>query len=375
MANAVIISEVKTKKDIKEFVEFPLKLYKGNPYFVPCIYSDEVKLIKRGGEPEIADSVFLLARRDGKVVGRIQGILQRQYNELHGEKRIRFTRFDSINDKEVSRALFSSLEEWGRSKGMNQLCGPLGYSDLDREGLLIFGFEEDQTFEEQYNYDYYPELVEDSGLLKEVDWLEFELRAPEKKNEMLSRVAARSLELNKLHVASTDMSKKDYIAKYKDGFFECLEECYAHLYGVVPFTERMKEELVEQFVLLIKKEFLIFICDENDRVVSFGLGFPNLGEALKKSGGRLTPGALIRLLKISAKPKTLDLGLIAVRPEYQNSGLNAVLMNIILEKLHSGEVRKLETNLNLETNEAVMAQWRLFNARQHKRRRSYLKSI
>ena len=375
MANAVIISEVKTKKDIKEFVEFPLKLYKGNPYFVPCIYSDEVKLIKRGGEPEIADSVFLLARRDGKVVGRIQGILQKQYNELHGEKRIRFTRFDSINDKEVSRALFSSLEEWGRSKGMNQLCGPLGYSDLDREGLLIFGFEEDQTFEEQYNYDYYPELVEDSGLLKEVDWLEFELRAPEKKNEMLSRVAARSLELNKLHVASTDMSKKDYIAKYKDGFFECLEECYAHLYGVVPFTERMKEELVEQFVLLIKKEFLIFICDENDRVVSFGLGFPNLGEALKKSGGRLTPGALIRLLKISAKPKTLDLGLIAVRPEYQNSGLNAVLMNIILEKLHSGEVEKLETNLNLETNEAVMAQWRLFNARQHKRRRSYLKSI
>ncbi|MBE6532315.1 MAG: GNAT family N-acetyltransferase [Ruminococcaceae bacterium] len=375
MANAVIISEVKTKKDIKEFVEFPLKLYKGNPYFVPCIYSDEVKLIKRGGEPEIADSVFLLARRDGKVVGRIQGILQKQYNELHGEKRIRFTRFDSINDKEVSRALFSSLEEWGRSKGMNQLCGPLGYSDLDREGLLIFGFEEDQTFEEQYNYDYYPELVEDSGLLKEVDWLEFELRAPEKKNEMLSRVAARSLELNKLHVASTDMSKKDYIAKYKDGFFECLEECYAHLYGVVPFTERMKEELVEQFVLLIKKEFLIFICDENDRVVSFGLGFPNLGEALKKSGGRLTPGALIRLLKISAKPKTLDLGLIAVRPEYQNSGLNAVLMNIILEKLHSGEVRKLETNLNLETNEAVMAQWKLFNARQHKRRRSYLKSI
>ena len=375
MANAVIISEVKTKKDIKEFVEFPLKLYKGNPYFVPCIYSDEVKLIKRGGEPEIADSVFLLARRDGKVVGRIQGILQKQYNELHGEKRIRFTRFDSINDKEVSRALFSSLEEWGRSKGMNPLCGPLGYSDLDREGLLIFGFEEDQTFEEQYNYDYYPELVEDSGLLKEVDWLEFELRAPEKKNEMLSRVAARSLELNKLHVASTDMSKKDYIAKYKDGFFECLEECYAHLYGVVPFTERMKEELVEQFVLLIKKEFLIFICDENDRVVSFGLGFPNLGEALKKSGGRLTPGALIRLLKISAKPKTLDLGLIAVRPEYQNSGLNAVLMNIILEKLHSGEVRKLETNLNLETNEAVMAQWKLFNARQHKRRRSYLKSI
>ena len=375
MSSSVVISEVKTKKDIKEFVEFPLKLYKGNPHFVPMIYSDEVKLIKKGGEPEIADSVFLLARREGKVVGRIQGILQKQYNELHNEKRIRFTRFDSINDKEVSRALFAALEAWGREKGMNQLCGPLGYSDLDREGMLIWGFDEDQTYEEQYNYDYYPELVEDAGLEKEIDWMEFELRKPEKKNEMLSKVAARSLELNKLHVASTDMPKKAYIAKYKDGFFACLEECYKHLYGVVPFTEKMKDEMVEQFVLLIKKEFLIFVCDENDRVVSFGLGFPNFGEALKKSGGRLTPGALIRLLKIASNPETIDLGLIAVLPEYQNSGLNAVMMDILLGKLEQGGVKKLETNLNLETNEAVMAQWKYFNARHHKRRRSYLKSI
>ena len=375
MANTVVISEVKTKRDIKEFVEFPLKLYKGNPYFVPLIYSDEVNLVKRGGEPEIADSIFLLARREGRVVGRIQGILQKQYNELHNEKRIRFTRFDAINDKEVSRALFSALEEWGRAKGMNQLCGPLGYSDLDREGLLIWGFDENQTYEEQYNYEYYPELVEDAGLVKEVDWMEFELRAPEKKNEMLARVAARSLELNRLHVASTDMSKKDYIAKYKDGFFECLEECYAHLYGVVPFTEKMKNELVEQFVLLIKKEFAIFICDENEKVVAFGLGFPNLGDALKKSGGRLTLPALIRLLRVANKPKALDLGLIAVRPEYQNSGLNAVMMNIMMGMLERGEIEKMETNLNLETNEAVMSQWKLFNARHHKRRRSYLKNF
>lgn len=375
MVSDVVISEVKTNKDIKEFVEFPLKLYKGNPHFVPMIYSDEVKLIKKGGEPEIADSVFLLARRDGKVVGRIQGILQKQYNELHNEKRIRFTRFDSINDKAVSRALFAALEDWGRSKGMNQMCGPLGYSDLDREGLLIWGFDEDQTYEEQYNFDYYPELVEDAGLAKEIDWMEFELRKPDKKNEMLAKVAARSLELNKLHVADTNMSKKDYIAKYKDGFFACLEECYKHLYGVVPFTEKMKDEMVEQFVLLIKKEFLIFVCDENDRVVSFGLGFPNFGEALKKSGGRLTLGALIRLLKIASNPETIDLGLIAVLPEYQNSGLNAVMMDLLLGILEEGKVKKLETNLNLETNEAVMAQWKYFNARHHKRRRSYLKSI
>ena len=371
----VTIREVKTKRDAKLFVEFPLKLYRGCEFFVPPLYADEMKLVLAGGNTEIAESVFYLAERDGKVVGRIQGIMQRQFNEINGTKRIRFTRFDSIDDTEVSRALFSALEAWGASLGMTELCGPLGYSDLDREGLLIEGFEEDSTFEEQYNYEYYGALCEDAGLQKEVDWLEFELRAPEKKNTMLKRVAERSLELNKLHVASTNMSKRAYINKYKDGFFHCLEECYKHLYGVVPITEKMKNELVEQFILIVKKEYLLFICDENDQVVAFGLGFPGIGNAIKKSGGRLTIPALIRLFKILRKPKTIDLGLIAVLPEYQNAGLNAVLLDLLTDMLERGDAEKYETNLNLETNTAVMAQWKHFNARHHKRRRSYLKSI
>ena len=369
------VREVKTKKDAKLFVEFPLKLYKGCEYFVPPLYSDEMKLVLAGGNREIAESVFLLAERDGRVVGRIQGILQKQFNEIHGTKRIRFTRFDSIDDTEVSRALFSALEDWGASLGMTELCGPLGYSDLDREGLLIEGFSERQTFEEQYNFEYYGALCEDSGLLKEVDWLEFELTAPEKRNPMLKRVAERALELNKLHVASTDLPKREYIDKYKDGFFHCLEECYKHLYGVVPVTEAMKNELVDQFLLIVKKEFLLFICDENDRVVAFDLGFPGIGDAVKKSGGRLTLGTLIRLMKILKKPETIDLGLVAVLPEYQNAGLNAVLIDLLLDMLEGGSVKRYETNLNLETNTAVMAQWKYFNARQHKRRRSYLKTI
>ena len=150
----VTIREVKTKKDIKEFIEFPLRLYKGCEWFVPPLYGDEKKMILAGGRPDIAESVFYLAERDGKTVGRIQGILHKQYNEIHSTKRIRFTRFDSIDDTEVSGALFSALEDWGRSFGMTELCGPLGYSDLDREGLLIWGFEELATFEEQYNYEY-----------------------------------------------------------------------------------------------------------------------------------------------------------------------------------------------------------------------------
>ena len=371
----VTVREVKTKKDIKAFIEFPLKLYKKCDCFVPLIYSDEKKLLTSGGNTEIADSVFFLAERDGKTVGRIHGIYHKQYNKLNNAKRVRFTRFDSIDDLEVSRALFSAVENWARGLGMTEVCGPLGFSDMDREGLLIEGFEENNTFEEQYNYDYYPKLIEDAGYAKEIDWLEFELRAPEKRNEMLARVAKRTLELNKLHIADTNMSKKKYIEKYADSFFDCLDECYSKLYGTVPLSPAQRKELIDQFIMLLNIKYLVFICDEEEKVVAFGLCFPCFGNALKKSGGRLTLPALLKLKAISKKPKTLDLGLVAVRPEYQNSGVNAVLVNGIIDMLCSGEVETCETNLNLETNTAVMAQWKYLSSRQHKRRRSYLKNI
>ena len=372
----VNVREVSSAKDIKEFIEFPLRMYKNCPYFVPPLYGDEKKLLKTGGDSKIADSVFFLAERDGKTVGRIQGLIQKQYNEIHGVSQIRFTRFDSIDDTEVSRALFAAVESWGKQRGMTAICGPLGYSDLDREGLLVEGFDEDSTFEEQYNYAYYGALVEDAGLTKDVDWLEYELRMPEKRNEMLTRVAKRTLEMNKLHlVDSSKMSKKEYIGKYRDGFFDCLDECYSKLYGTVPISREAQDELVDQFMLIINKKFLIFICDENERVVAFGLCFPGMGEAVKKSGGRLTLPTLCKLLHTVNNPKVIDLALVAVRPEYQNGGINAVIVDGLLQMLSEGQVEKCETNLNLETNTAVQAQWKYFNARQHKRRRSYIKTI
>ena len=371
----VSVRRVETKKDIKEFIEFPLRLYKDCEQFVPPLYSDEKKLLTSGGSSDIFKSVFFLAERDGKTVGRIQGILHEQYNELRGEKRVRFNRFDSLNDTEISRALFGAVENWAKEQGMTEACGPLGFSDLDREGLLIEGFDENSTFEEQYNYEYYASLIEDAGYAKEVDWLEFELRKPEKRNEMLSRVAARALEMNKLHIAPTNMSKKAYIEKYADSFFECLDECYSKLYGTVPISQEQREELIKQFLLILNPKFMVFICDESDRVVAFGLCFPSIGDAVKKSGGRLTPMALIKLLRAVKKPTVMDLGLVAVRPEYQNSGINAVLVDGIVGMLSDGLVEKCETNLNLETNTAVIAQWKYMDHRQHKRRRAYVKQI
>ena len=369
------IKEVSTARDIKEFIEFPLRLYKKCPYFVPPLYGDEKKLLKSGGCSDIAESVFYLAIEDGKTVGRIQGIIQKQYNEIHKVSQMRFTRFDSIDDERVSSALFAAVEKWGRERGMNEICGPLGFNDLDREGLLIDGFNENSTFEEQYNYDYYAKLIEANGFTTDVDWLEYELKMPEKRNEMLSRVAKRTLELHKLHIASTDLPKRKYIEKYRDGFFECLDECYSKLYGTVPISKETQDELVEQFIMIVNKEYLVFICDENERVVGFGLCFPGIGDAVKKSGGRLTLPALIKLLKTVNNPETIDLGLVAILPEYQNAGINAVIIDGMLEILEKGKVKRCETNLNLENNTAVQAQWKHFNARQHKRRRSYKKSL
>ncbi len=369
------IREVKTPGDVKEFIEFPLRMYRDCPYFVPPLYSDEKKLVASGGNNENADAVFYLAVRDGKTVGRIQGLIQKQYNEIHSTSQVRFTRFDSIDDTEVSGALFAAVEAWGKERGMTQLCGPLGYSDLDREGLLVEGFEENSTFEEQYNHEYYGKLVENAGLTKDVDWVEYELKMPEKRNEMLARVAKRTLELNKLHIADTSLPKRKYIEKYRDGFFDCLDECYRKLYGTVPISKEAQDELIEQFMLIVNKEYAVFICDENERVVGFGLCFPGIGDAVKKSGGRLTPTTLLKILGAVRCPRVIDLGLVAVRPEYQNAGINAVIVNGLLDILEAGKVKACETNLNLETNTAVQAQWKYFDARQHKRRRSYIKKI
>ncbi len=371
----VSIREVRTARDRREFVMFPLRLYRGCRYFVPPLLGDEKKLLRTARAKQEAESVFFLALREGKTVGRIQGIIQKQYNRIHGTRKARFTRFDSIDDEEVARALFLAVEQWGAARGMDELCGPLGYNDLEREGLLIEGFEEESTFEEQYNYPYYPRLLESAGFRKDVDWLEYELKMPAQRNEMLSRVAARTLEMNKLHMASTDLSKRAYIKRYRDGFFECLDECYSKLYGTVPIEKKVQNELVSQFMLIVNKRHLLFICDENDRVVAFGLCLPGIGEALAGGSGRLTPRTLFRLLRVARRPRVADLALVAVRPEYQNSGINAVLLEEMLRILAEGGIEKYETNLNLETNTAVQAQWKYFAARQHKRRRAYIKTI
>ncbi len=370
------IVEVVTKKQRKEFVEYPLRLYKGNPYFVPPLYGDEMTIFTpKNVYFRTCDSCFFLAEKDGKTVGRIQGIIQKQYNAIHDKAQVRFTRFDSEDDPEIAKALFAAVEKWAIEKGMTEMVGPLGYSDLEREGLLIEGFDYLSTFEEQYNYPYYASLIEGCGFTKDVDWVESRLFKKEQQDERLKMLAERAMKRHNLHIAGQNMSKSKFLKKYADGIFECIDECYKDLYGVVPFTPEMMKQVISQFKLMLNMKYIMTICDQDDKVVAFGFCMPGFGKALQKSGGRLTIPAIFRLLHAIKYPTSVDLAIIGVMPKYRNSGLTAFAITMLQDILSDGRVEYLETNLNLETNTSIQAQWKHFESIQHKRRRSYIKQL
>ncbi len=372
----VTVREVKTKAEQKAFLNFPLSLYRGNPNFVPPLYSDEKKLFSKNFiYNDTCETGYWLAYRDGKVVGRIMAILQKASNEKNHEKRIRFDRFDAIDDAEVAKALFAAVEQFARERGMDTVCGPLGFSDLEREGLLVEGFDQLSTFEEQYNAEYYGRLIEGCGYRKEVDWVESRLYAPAPETAAkLKKLSEQVLKKYNLRIGRAK-NVNDFLNRYKDGFFDLLDVAYEDIYGTVPFTPVMKKMMIDNFRLIIDLEHVVCILNEENKVVCLGLCFPSIAKAVQPSQGHLTPAALIRLLKAIKKPKIIDLGLIAVAPEYVNTGIPAVIAAALCDMLSNGTTEYAETNLNLEDNMQIRNLWKRFNAVQHKRRRAYVKPL
>ncbi|MBQ5504188.1 MAG: N-acetyltransferase, partial [Oscillospiraceae bacterium] len=264
----VDIVEVKTKKQQREFLDFPLDMYKDNPYFVPPLYGDEKKIFSKNYVyNDTCEHVYFNAYRDGKMVGRISGILQKSSNEIRNEKRVRFTRFDSIDDQEVASALFKAVEDWARSKGMDTVCGPLGFSDLEREGLLIEGFDQLSTFEEQYNAEYYGRLIENCGYAKEVDWLESKIYRPVEPDESFAKMSDFIMKRYNLRFGEAK-NVNDFINRYGDDFFKLLDDGYSHLYGTVPFTKGMKDMMIANFKLIIDLKYVGVILDEQGKLVA-----------------------------------------------------------------------------------------------------------
>jgi GNAT superfamily N-acetyltransferase len=372
----VTVRKVRTKAEQKAFLRFPLDMYRSNPNFVPPLYGDEKKIFDDDFVyNDTCKTEYWLAYRDDKPVGRISAIIQRAANEKNNEKRVRFTRFDAIDDAEVAKALFDAVEQYARENGMNAVCGPLGFSDLEREGLLVEGFDQPATFEEQYNAEYYGALVEGCGYEKEVDWIESKLYAPTPETAAkLKKLSEQVLQRYKLHIGEAK-NVNDFIKRYETGIFELLDVAYDGLYGTVPFTPGMKKMMIDNFRLILDLDHVACILNEEDKLVCFGVSLPAIADAVKPSRGHLTPLAILRLLRALKRPKVIDLALIAVAPEYQNTGVPAVVASAISDMLNDPNIDHIETNVNLENNRSINNLWKRFNAVQHKRRRCYLKNL
>ena len=371
----VEVREVKTKKEIKEFINFPLKLYEGCEYYVPVLYVDELKIFKKNYVyNETCDTVFYLAYRDGKVVGRIQGIVQHAANKKWNQNRARFTRFDSINDVEVSRALFEKVTTWAKEKGVEEVVGPLGYSDLEREGLLIWGFDQLGTYEEQYNYEYYQALIEDFGFEKEIDWVENKLYLPEVKDEKFHRACEHLLERYNLRLVQPK-SINEFIRKYLKQFFHILDVTYDRIYGTVPFTQKMIDTMVDGFKLLVRPKDLVVLMNDKDEAMGFALSFPSISKIVNKYKGHITPGFLIEFFKTKKHPEVLDLGLIGVDPSLESKGVATAMIKFLQDSLENEHYDHLETNLMLENNYHIQNLNKRFRVEYNKRRRCFIKKI
>ena len=372
------VREVKTKKEQKQFLNFALDLYKGNPYFVPPLYADERKMFgKNYVYKSSCEWTYFVAYKDGVPAGRIQCIIQKDANAKNGEKRCRFSRFDAIEDPEVSRALFEKAEAWAVQKGMDTMVGPLNFSDLEREGMLVDGFEEPATFEENYNFSYYKDHVEALGYQKEIDWTASRLYGPESPEalEELEQLVAFIFKRYKLHYG-TAKSGPELLKKYSEGIFDLLDTSYKDLYGTVPFTEGMRKLVLENFAMVISPKHTAVILDENEKLVCFGLSFPGLAPALVGTRGKYTPWTLLKLLYYIKNPNILDLCLVGVDPEYLNRGVSGALSLSIMKMLRDNpRVKWADTNLNLEDNYAILNQWRRFKSEECKRYRAYVKKL
>ena len=374
----VEIKKVETNSLLKQFVRFNYTLYKECPYAVPELYEDTLATLRKDSNAafEFCDADYFLAYRDGKIVGRVAAIINHKANERWGQKAARFGWIDFVDDAEVSSALIGAVEEWARERGMTELQGPLGFTDFDPEGMLIEGFDRLGTMATIYNYPYYPEHIERLGFEKDVDWVEYLIKVPEKnweKAERLSAIVARKYKLRVVHCSS----RKELARRYGKALFELVNECYAPLYGFSPLSARQITQFIKQYLPVIDLRLVSLVVDESDNLVALGVTLVSLSEALQKAKGRMMPFGWWYLLKalFIKRPTRLDFLLVAVKPEYQSKGVISLLFNDLMPRYISMGFKDVETNPELETNNKVQAQWDSFEKEQHKRRRAFKKSI
>ena len=380
--STVTIKSVKNKRDLEAFIQFHYDLYRNDPYDAPNLHSDEVATLSknRNAAFEFCEAEYFLAYKEGRVVGRVAAIINRKANEKWQRKSVRFGWIDFVDDREVSAALLDAVTEWGRSKGMTEVVGPLGFTDMDPEGMLTHGFDQLGTQATIYNYDYYPEHMESmGGWEKDNDYVEYKLLVPEKMPEKYGKIAKMIETRYNLHVKK--LTRKDvFQGGYGKKIFDVINKTFSHLYGYSELTPRQIDQYVNMYLPMADLNLVTLVEDrnENDKIVAVGITIPSLTKAFQKCrNGRLWPFGwwhVIRALKFH-KTECVDLLLIGVLPEYRKKGANALLFADLIPRYQQYGFKWGEAHVEMETNENVQSQWQYLEPIQHKRRRCYIKKI
>ncbi|MBQ2919323.1 MAG: N-acetyltransferase [Bacteroidales bacterium] len=375
---SVTIKAVSSKSEMKTFVRFANRLYKGNRYYVPSMPLDDLNTLdkNKNGAFEFCEAEYYLAYKDGNVAGRVAAIINHKANESWKVKQVRFGWFDFIDDIEVSEALLNAVIAFGQAHGMTQIAGPLGFTDFDPEGMLVEGFDRLSTMALIYNHPYYPEHMKKLGYYKETGWVEYRITIPDQMPEKHVRYAEIIRERYKLTVRklSRRQIRKE---RYGHKLFQLINETYCVLYGYSLLSEKQIDQYVDMYLSIVDTKMLTFIENEKGELVAAGISIPSLSDALQKCNGEIVPFGWWHLLKAMywKKPDTLDLLLIGIRPDYQSKGLNSLVFVDLFENYKKLGFKYAETNANLETNVKVQAMWAPFEKILHKRRWVFAKDI
>ncbi len=371
----VTITEIKTRRGLHEFIHYPFRLYRKCDNWIPPLLSDEWGTFRKDKNPAFGycEARFWLAKRNGKTVGRVVGIRNDKANERWEQKQLRFGWIDFLDDPDVSAALLGVVEEWAAQQGLTAVHGPMGFTDMDKEGMLVDGFGELGTLPMIYNYEYYPRHMETNGYRKDVDWLEYEITVPEQLDERFGRL--KSMVFDKYKLRNVEARRTKDLTPYARQVFEVLNASFTNLYGFVPLSPEQIDVYVDQYFSFIQPDFTKIVLDTDDDVVGFAVAMPRLSRAMQKARGRLLPFGFVPLFRALAKPTEAVFYLIGVRPDYQARGVNAVLMSELYQSLIDRGIHTVATCGELEDNNEVNMLMNSFAHRQHKRRRAWIKHL
>lgn len=372
---SVVIRPVETEEDLHRFIMFPYGLYKDSPFYVPPLIKGERQLLDPAKNPSyrFCRSRLFLALESGRPVGRAAAIINHRFIEKWKLGQCRFGWIDFIDDRQVSAALLSAVEEWARAEGMDVVQGPLGFTNLDRAGMLVEGFDEPGTVSTIYNYAYYPDHLEAAGYRKDADWLEYVVTSPEGGiPERILKIRDLVLKRNRLRIIPP---KKGQLRRYAPKIFGLLNNSFSDIYGQTPVDPDQADIYLNQYIPLVDMDFCKIVVNPEDDVIAFALALPSFVKAMQKARGRINLSALLELYRARRNPRRLELLLVAVRPDYQALGLPAILMAELQRSGIRRGVVEADANPELEDNVNIHALWKNYDVRQNKRRRSYRKDL